>query len=190
VNHRAPSSIGIGTVYCSTGRIPEVFLRGAAASEHLITYVGSLLGETNRFYACFISYSSKHQAFAERQHADLRSKGMRCWFPPENMTTRDEMAPCLHTAIGEHDKLLVVLSAHSIGSDWVKHEVDAALDQEREQNRTGLFSVRLDDAAMGIQVGWPAIIRNSRYIGDFRQWKDGDAYQKALGRLLRDLEAE
>ena len=28
------------------------------------------------------------------------------------------------------------------------------------------------------------------HIGDFRQWKDHDAYQKAFQRLLRDLKAD
>ena len=31
-----------------------------------------------------------------------------------------------------------------------------------------------------------ANIRRTRHIGDFRGWKDHDAYAKALERLLRD----
>ncbi len=38
--------------------------------------------------------------------------------------------------------------------------------------------------------GWPALISNTRHIGDFRGWKEHDAYQEALRRLLRDLNAE
>jgi len=33
----------------------------------------------------FISYSSKDQAFAERLHADLQNKGVRCWFAPHDL---------------------------------------------------------------------------------------------------------
>ena len=29
-----------------------------------------------------------------------------------------------------------------------------------------------------------------RHIGDFTRWKEHDAYQKALDRLLRDLRVE
>jgi hypothetical protein len=32
--------------------------------------------------------------------------------------------------------------------------------------------------------------RESRNIGDFTRWKDHDAYQNALDRLLRDLRIE
>jgi hypothetical protein len=37
---------------------------------------------------------------------------------------------------------------------------------------------------------WAIKLRDSRHIGDFRHWKDHDAYQKALARLLRDLRVE
>jgi hypothetical protein len=32
--------------------------------------------------------------------------------------------------------------------------------------------------------------RRYRHIGDFTRWKEHDAYQKALDRLLRDLRVE
>jgi hypothetical protein len=42
---------------------------------------------------------------------------------------------------------------------------------------------------MSIEAGWPAFIRNTRHIGDFRRWKTQDVYQQAFDRLLRDLKA-
>ena len=35
-------------------------------------------------YCCFISGSSKDQPFADRLDADLKQKGVRCWFAPED----------------------------------------------------------------------------------------------------------
>jgi hypothetical protein len=37
---------------------------------------------------------------------------------------------------------------------------------------------------------WAADIRRTRHIGDFTNWKNHDAYQKAFARLLEDLKAE
>jgi hypothetical protein len=34
---------------------------------------------------------------------------------------------------------------------------------------------------------WARQIKRTRHIGDFTHWEDNDAYQKALARLLRDL---
>jgi len=53
-----------------------------------------------------------------------------------------------------------------------------------------LFPVRLDDAVMKTSEAWAAKLRRSRNIGDFRIWKDHDAYQAALKRVLRDLQIE
>jgi hypothetical protein len=93
-------------------------------------------------------------------------------------------------SIRVHDKLLLVLSEHSMASQWVEQEVETALARERKQGETVLFPVRLDDAVMEIESGWPALITNTRHIGDFSQWKDHDAYQEAFERLLRDLKAK
>ena len=78
----------------------------------------------------------------------------------------------------------------SVSSQWVEQEVETALAKERKENRTVLFPIRLDKTVMDIEGGWPALIRNTRNIGDFTRWKRHDAYQKALDRLLRDLKAE
>jgi hypothetical protein len=42
---------------------------------------------------------------------------------------------------------------------------------------------------MEIKTGWPAHIKNTRNIGDFRHWTDHDACQKSFARPLRDLKA-
>jgi hypothetical protein len=38
-----------------------------------------------QYYSCFISYSSKDDAFAKRLHADLQNTGVRCWFAPHDL---------------------------------------------------------------------------------------------------------
>jgi hypothetical protein len=43
---------------------------------------------------------------------------------------------------------------------------------------------------VGTDEAWAASIRRQRHIGDFREWKGHDAYQKAFKRLMRDLKTE
>jgi len=81
------------------------------------------------------------------------------------------------------------LSKTSVTSQWVEQEVETALARERQQRTTILFPVRIDNTVMALETGWPALIRNTRNIGDFRRWKTHDVYQKAFDRLLRDLKA-
>jgi len=189
VIHSGPSTIGVDTIHASQGRIPEVFLRGAGVPDALIAYARSLVGRPNEFYSCFISYSSRDQDFAERLHADLQSKGVRCWFAPEDMKIGDKIWDRLDRSIRLHDKLLLILSANSIGSEWVEDEVTTAFEEERKRGKTVLFPVRVDDSAFATDEPWAAKIRQ-RHIGDFSQWRDHGAYKKTFDRLLRDLKAE
>jgi hypothetical protein len=189
IEHRGPSTIGIDTIYRSKGKIPEAFLRGAGVPDTFITYVHSLTGEAIQYYSCFISYSSQDEAFAQRLHNHLQGQGVRCWFAPEDMKIGDKIRFRVDESIRIYDKLLLILSKSSIASQWVEHEVEHALDLERERGGTVLFPVRLDETVMGAKVGWAGSIRRSRHIGDFCQWKEHDAYKGAFDRLLRDLKA-
>ena len=166
------------------------FLRGIGLPDTFIDYLPSLLGEPLQFYSCFISYSSKDQKFAERLHADLQNKGVRCWFAPEDLKIGARTRPAIDEAIRIRDKLLLILSEKSIQSDWVEKEVETAFEEESRRKRTVLFPIRLDNTVMETNEAWAADIRRTRNIGDFRHWKDNDAYQKAFERLIRDLKQE
>jgi uncharacterized protein YjbI with pentapeptide repeats len=188
VEHDGPSTIGINTIYQSWGNIPEVFLRGCGVHEDFITYARSLITKPLEFYSCFISYSSSDQDFAERLHSDLQSKGVRVWFAPHDLPIGAKIRPAIDESIRLHDKLLLVLSEASVGSQWVEQEVETALAREREQEgKSVLFPIRIDDTMMGIKAGWLALLKNTRNVGDFTTWKEHDSYRKAFDRLLRDL---
>jgi hypothetical protein len=158
--------------------------------DTFITYIRSLVGKPIEYYTCFISYSSKDQAFVERLYADLQNKGVRCWFALEDMKIGDKIRPRIEASIRLYDKLLIVLSEHSIASNWVAYEVERALNKEPQGIPNVLFPIRLDDSVMKSKAGWADDIKSTRHIGDFTRWKNHDDYQKAFTRLLRDLKAE
>jgi TIR domain/Pentapeptide repeats (8 copies) len=189
LHHAGPSTIGIDTFYRSHGNIPEVFLRRAGVPNEMITYSKSLVGQPFQYYSCFISYSSHDEALAQRFHADLQDKGVRCWFAPDDLKIGDEFRSVIDKSIQVYDRLLLILSEHSVKSRWVQKEVETAFEKEGKEDRVVLFPVRIDEAVMHSAVGWAADIRRQRHIGDFRRWKDHDAYQQAFQRLLRDLKA-
>src|SRR5581483_2874180 len=190
IDHWGPSEISVRTIYRSRGDIPFTFLRGAGLPDNFITYMHSLTGKAFEFYSCFISYSSRNHTFAERLYADLQSKGVRCWFAPQDLRIGEKTRLAIDESIRKHEKLLLILSKDSVTSDWVEKEVETAMEAERRQGRTILFPVRIDDAVMKIDSGWPADIRRTRNIGDFRRWKNHETYKRAFDRLLRDLKAD
>jgi len=109
----------------------------------MITYSKSLVGRPFEFYSCFISYSSKDQEFAERLYADLQNKGVRCWFAPHDVQGGRKLHEQIDEAIHIHERLLLILSAHSMQSEWVKTEIAKARQREVREKRQVLFPMRL-----------------------------------------------
>ena len=187
--HHGPSTIDHRTL-ARSGELPLPFLRGCGLPDTFIDYLPSLLNQPIQHYSCFISYSTKDDAFAQRLYADLQNKGVRCWFAPEDLKIGDKIRTRIDEVIRIHDKLLLVLSQNSVASAWVEKEVETAFDKEIKRKELVLFPIRLDAAVMESETGWAADIQHSRHIGDFCNWKNHDEYQKGLERLLRDLQIE
>jgi uncharacterized protein YjbI with pentapeptide repeats len=197
LKHHGPSSIGLDTIYRSMGEIPESFLRGIGVPNNFIEYMPSLIGNALQFYSCFISYSSKDQKFAERFHADLQSKGVRCWFAPHDVQGGKKLHEQIDQAIRIYDKLLLILSEDSMSSAWVNTEIYNARQREIKEGRQMLFPVSL--APFEQLRDWKAFDADSGkdlareireyYIPDFSNWKDHDSYQKEFEKLINDLKA-
>ena len=143
IKHYGPSVVDISTLQQS-GTLPLAFLRGVGLPDKLIEYLPSLLGQAIQHYSCFISYSSKDQPFADRLHADLQNKGVRCWFAPHDLPIGAKTWDAIDEAIRLRDKLLLILSKASIASDWVEDEVNKAYAEERDRKTTMLFPIRID----------------------------------------------
>ena len=184
--HLGPSILDHRTLQRS-GRLPLVFLRGCGLPDRLIDYLPSLLTEAIQYYSCFISYSSKDDTFAKRLHADLQNSGVRCWFAPHDLPIGAKTWDAIDAAIKVRDKVLLILSKSAIDSDWVENEVSKAFAEERRRKQVVLFPVRIDETVMKTGEPWAVMLRDQRNIGDFRKWKDHDAYQQAFDRVLRDL---
>jgi uncharacterized protein YjbI with pentapeptide repeats len=190
--HEGPSILDFATLRTLriSDPLPTAFLRGVGLPDNVIDYLPSLLTTAIQHYSCFISYSSKDQAFAERLHADLQNKGVRCWFAPHDMPIGAKIIDTIDEAIRLRDKVLLILSQDAIASDWVEGEVTRALDEERKRKQVVLIPVRIDDVVMQTSEAWAHLLRGQRNIGDFTRWKEHDSYQKSFDRLMRDLRVE
>jgi uncharacterized protein YjbI with pentapeptide repeats len=200
VDHQGPSIIAIDALVKSNGNIPTSFLRGAGVPEPFIVNLEALIRsmEPIQFYSCFISYSTKDQDFADRLYADLQDRRVRCWFAPHDIHGGKKIHEQIDEAIGLYDRLLLILSEHSITSEWVKTEIGNARQREVKEKRQMLFPISLvpfekvkEWRAFDADTGKDSAREIREYfIPDFSNWKDHDSYQQAFQRLLRDLRAE
>ena len=147
VKHAGPSDVGVACFFRLTGRIPEAFLRGCGVPESLIVYLPSLVAASQpiQFYSCFLSFSYRDRKFVDKLYRDLRDAGVRCWYAPEDIQGGRRLHEQIDEAIRVYDKLIVVLSKHSLNSSWIEMEVQKALERERKDGRTTLFAIRTDD---------------------------------------------
>jgi Pentapeptide repeats (8 copies)/TIR domain len=105
VNHRAPSIIGIDTLYRSRGNAFKVFLECAGVPNDFITTVQPLVVEA-KFYSCFISYSTKDQEFADQLYAGLKNKGVPSVMASKDMPTGEPFNQRIEDWIRTHDRFV------------------------------------------------------------------------------------
>ena len=124
----------------------------------------------------------------------MREDKLRVWYAPEDMKSGRKIRDQIDTAIRLHDKLLIVLTKHSMQSEWVKLEIRKARKREQDEGRRILFPIglvpfkdietwkALDDTGKDMA----AEIREY-FIPDFSNWKDHDSFEAAYERLMQDF---
>jgi len=208
VRHDGPSIISIGTFAWSNGRIPEIFLRGCGLSEWEIEevklYNPDLSNdEVNRILyrmydlratqalqisPLFISYSHGDSSFVNKVEKQLNAKGVRFWRDVHEMKA-GRLEKQIDRAIRQNPTVLLILSKHSLKSDWVEHEVRKARELEKEMKRDVLCPVALDDSWK--ISGWPKRVMEQvmEYnILDFSAWEDDNKFEKMFRKLIDGLE--
>jgi uncharacterized protein YjbI with pentapeptide repeats len=206
--HTGPSEVSINTIYRSQGHIPEVFLRGCGLSDWQVEsaklYQPELSNEelTNILYrihhlhahqpiqinSLFISYSHADTAFVDMTERYLNQQGIRFWRDIHHATS-GRLERQIDRAIRLNPTVLLVLSKHSVESDWVQHEARLARKLEIETKRDVLCPVALDDSWKNYH--WPERLREQimEYnILDFSNWKDEDKFQHMFSRLIDGLD--
>jgi hypothetical protein len=196
LQHQYPSTIDIDTLLKSSEFSPRPFLQGCGVPDALITNLRAFAGslEPIQLNSCFISFSSLDKAFAEKLYSRLRDKHAPVWFAPEDMQVGRKIYDQVDRAIQSHDRLLLILSKHSMQSDWVLTEIRRALAAETKEKQK-LFPIRLCDmkslrkwTCFDGDSGKDMAVRVREYfIADFSKWKNHDAFEKEFERLLRDL---
>ena len=152
-------------------------------------------GPPIQWQSCFISYSHKDEELARRLHERMREANMRVWYAPEDMKGGKKLHEQVFEAIQLEDRLLLVLSEHSIQSEWVMTEIRKAREVEKKENRRKLFPIRLVnmetlqawtcfDADTGKDL---AVEVRDYFIPDFSHWKNHDSFEAAFAKLQEAL---
>lgn len=126
----------------------------------------------------FLSHNWRDKDFVRRLAADLQSAGADVWTDEAEIKVGDSLIEKVREGIDKVDYLAVVLSSHSVESEWVKKEVDIAMNQEIENRKVKVLPILLD------QCNLPGFLKGKLYA-DFTT---EEKYKIGLSQLINKLE--
>lgn len=195
--HVAPSSVGIDTLLSSRGDIDPEFLLGCGVPAALMEATASLFEHPFATLSCFILCSESDKPFAEMLHKHLQAKGLRCWLNVQTSETEAAQDDPSSTHWAASDRLLLVVSRHSLKSDWIDASLNAAFDSEkrlsadRKSQSQVLFPVNLDGFLFSGE--WKHAFEKilaGRLTADFTGWRrNREKFDQELQEVLQALPA-
>ena len=178
-----------------SGSLSTSFLRGCGLPDELISHYRAFLANDLRTHTCLISCSKNDFEFARRLHDELQEHGIRCWIIPEELKGGQTLQLQVSQAIGPRDKLILVLSEDSMGSDWIMEEIQASLEIEKKEQRRLIHPVALANPSLiqswtlmepGTFINLARELRQYP-IPNFHDLHHEPSYESAFGSLLQDL---
>jgi predicted nucleotide-binding protein len=125
----------------------------------------------------FISHSHAEKLFARRIAADIAKSVHHVWIDEAEILIGDSLIEKIGEALEAVDYVLAILSSHSIGSKWVRQDLDIAIDREINGRKVVVLPALIEDVEL------PIFLRGKLYA-DFRVPAN---YENELAKVLRSL---
>lgn len=206
LKHDGPSTVDRRTLTKSVA-LPEMFLKGVGFSDWEIENTkllqpNLLNAEINdiiyrvfdlktknpiQIHNLFISYSHENNSFVDALESKLNEKGIRFWRDVHHSVAgplEEQVALAM-----DNRTVLLILSEHSVQSDWVEWEIGKVRELAREHGRHVLCPIALDDAWKHNR--WEGRMKQQieKYnILDFSDWKDVKFLDRQFNRLIDGLD--
>lgn len=126
----------------------------------------------------FLSHSSKDKFIVRELARKLSKYGVKSWVDEAEIKIGDSLIQKISEGIKESDFFGVVLTKNSINSEWVKHELNIALNKEILSKKVIVLPLVFEE---GLEI--PIFLSDKKYA-DF---SDQIKYEKTFKDLLRAL---
>lgn len=195
--HGGPSVIDHRTLKRS-GYLPDSFLNGLGLPPRIAKSMTQHARQRPGYASCFISYSARDSDFAQKLRSALRSTGVHCWLAEHDMRPGRRIVDQISEAVDSQERLLLILSEHSIQSPWVNFEIKRAREREKASESDVLFPISLLPfpevkkwTAIDVDTGEDlARVVREFFVQDFSAWEDQEAFEEAMSRLISSLRKE
>lgn len=116
----------------------------------------------------FISYSHKDKVFVDRLALDLKSKGMDVWVFEKKIKVGESIIQKVEEGIARCDYFCLVISRHSVNSNWVKREYRTALNKQLSSGTTPtILPILIQDVEL------PELLKEIKYADFLRDYSSG-----------------
>jgi hypothetical protein len=200
--HEGPSQVTVSTLAQSRGVLSRAFFSKCGVPEGMLRAVPvPKPGEApDQYDSCFISHSSKDVEFTEKLVERLTNAGVSVWYDNRKIQGGRALEDQFRDAIRASDRLVLVVSEHSLASEWVAREVREAVrraeevSDREELRRSLLFPIRLlsmeqlhlilesDSTDRVLRV-----LEKDFHLPDFTRWREPEWFASACDKMIRDL---
>jgi tetratricopeptide (TPR) repeat protein len=125
----------------------------------------------------FLSHSHADKEFAHRLAQDLINAGVQVWTDDTEILVGDSLTETISAGIEKADFLGVILSPDSVNSEWVKREVEFALNEEIDGKRVKVLPL------LYRQCELPGFLKVKKCV-DFT---NDENYDESLRQVLKRL---
>jgi hypothetical protein len=99
------------------------------------------LGDSPKYYSCFISYGEPDKKFALKLRNALNNTGINCWAYASDATVGEQTWQEITRKRHEAEKMILLCSIRSLSRDGVKKEIEAQIDEDESK----IIPISLDD---------------------------------------------
>jgi predicted nucleotide-binding protein len=115
----------------------------------------------NSMASIFLSHSHADKAFANKLAEDIHQHSHAVWIDEAEIQIGDSLIEKIREGLDLVDYVGAILSKSSIESEWVKKELDVAMNMEIDNKRVTVLPLLLEDVEL------PGVLKGKMYA-DFR----------------------
>src|SRR6266567_6600689 len=149
------------------------------------------MGEQEKRWTIFLSYSSRDRLFADRLYQKLCNAGITVWYDQNEISIGDSIPLKIGEGLSRSDFLLVVLSEAAIESNWVIAELTPKILHRVESQKVTILPIVLGNVD---PEGLANYLERTLLAGikwlEFPQGESSEAFDNAFNRLRQDIERQ
>ncbi len=133
----------------------------------------------------FLSYSNKDKSLARKIARDLGKKGINVWLADWEIFVGDSISQKIQNGLKKTRFIAVLLSKHSIKSNWVEKEWQTKIDCEVRDGNVTILPLKADDCEI------PPLLKDKKYANFTKNYEYGlNELIQAVKRHLNKEEGE